>query len=130
MVVGALGIGHHAQLEAGGVVTHDAPQVVFEAILPGAVLAGNDDFPGSLVAQLHVVNARRHAGVIDGLDDLVVKLVVVHQAAVADGAIEDLDFRAVRHPPASGRFLGFNGFGGFRLGRHKGIKVGGGFGVN
>jgi hypothetical protein len=59
-----------------------------------------------LVAEFHVIHASGDAGVIDDLDDLVVEMVVVHQAAVADGAIHDLDFRAEGEPAAGGVVFG------------------------
>jgi hypothetical protein len=37
-------------------------------------------------------------------------MVIVHQAAVADGAIEDLDFGPVGKPAAGGGVFGFGGF--------------------
>jgi hypothetical protein len=119
VIIRALGVGHNGELELGGVIPDDAAQVLFAAVFPGAVFAGNNDLLGRLVAQLHVIHARGHARLVDRLDNLVVKLVVVHEAAVPDGAIEDFDLRAVRYPACGGCFLGFGCFGGFGFGGHK-----------
>ena len=119
VVIRALGVGHDRELKLGRVVAHDAAEVLLAAVLPGAVFARHDDLLRGLVAQLHVVNPRRHAGVIDRLNHLVVELVVVHQAAVADGAIQDFDLRAVGYPAPGGRLFGFGCFSRFGFGGHR-----------
>ena len=43
---------------------------------------------GGLVAQLHVVDAGRHARLVHGLDETVLEDVIVDQSAVADRAIQ------------------------------------------
>ena len=53
-------------------------------------LAGREDLLGRLVADLHVVDAGLDAGVVDGPDEAVLEHVVVDQAAVADGAVQNL----------------------------------------
>ena len=110
VIIAALGVGHHGELEIGLVVADDAAEVVLDAVFPAAVFAGLDAFARRLVAEFHVINAGGDAGVIDDLHDFVVEMVVVHQAAVADGAIEDLDFGPVGEPAAGGGVFGFGGF--------------------
>ena len=107
VVIAALGVGHDGKFQVGRVVADDAAQVFLEAVFPAAVFAGLDAFARRLVAEFHVINARRDARVIDHLHDLVVEVVVVHQAAVADGAIEDFDFGPEREPAAGGGIFGF-----------------------
>ena len=102
------------KFQVGLIVADDAAQVVLGAVFPAAVFAGLDAFARRLVAQLHVIHARGHAGVIDHLDDLVVEMVVVHQAAVADGAVHDLDF-GPEGEPAAGGVVFVCGFGGFHV---------------
>ena len=105
VVIGALRIRHHRKLEGGWIVADDAAQVVLQAVFPDTVLARDDDLPRGLIAQLHVINPGLHTGGIDGLDDLVVELVVVHQAPVADGAIQHFDLGAVGNPSSRRAFL-------------------------
>ena len=111
VVIAALGVGHGAKLERGLVITNDAAHVFLLAVFPAAMLALLDAFAGRLVAQLHIVHPRRDAGVIDDLDDLVAEVVVVHQAAIADGAVHDFDFGPVGNPAAGGGVFGFGGLG-------------------
>ena len=87
------------------------------AVFPVAMFAGLDAFAGRLVAKLHVIHARRNAGFENQLDGRVLEMVVVHQSAVADGAVHDLDFRAVGEPAAGGVvFVGsFGGFHGYQF---------------
>ena len=88
VIIAALGVGHDGEFQIGLVVADDAAQVVLDAVFPAAVFALLDAFARRLVAEFHVINAGGDAGVIDHLDDFVVEMVVVHQAAVADGAIQ------------------------------------------
>ena len=115
VIIAAFGVGHHGQLEVGRVVADDAAEVVLDAVFPAAVFALLDAFARRLVAQFHVIHAGGHAGVVNHLDDFVVEMVVVHQAAVADGAIEDLDFGPVGKPAAGGGVFGFGSFHGCQL---------------
>jgi hypothetical protein len=46
-------------------------------------------------------------------------MVVVHQSAVANGAIEDFDFGPVGEPAALRRFPGFGSLGAHKLGLKK-----------
>ena len=40
VIIAALGVGHHGQLQIGRVVADDAAQVVLDAVFPAAVFAG------------------------------------------------------------------------------------------
>ena len=98
----------------GFVVADDAADGFLGAVFPIAMFAGLDAFARRLVAEFHVIHAGGDAGVINQLDGRVLEMVVVHQAAVADGAVHDLDFGAEGEPAAGGvvfvgRFGGFHG---------------------
>ena len=54
-----------------------------------AELALGGHFLVVLVADFHVVDAGRHAGIIDRANESILELMIEHQPAVADGAIED-----------------------------------------
>ena len=112
VIIAALGVGHDGELQVGRVVADDAAQVVLDAVFPAAVFALLDAFARRLVAEFHVIHAGGDAGVIDHLHDFVVEMVVVHQAAVADGAVEDFDFGPVGEPAAGGGVFGFCSFHG------------------
>jgi hypothetical protein len=51
-----------------------------------------------LVADLHVVDASGDAAIVDGAYKGIVETMGVHQPAVADGAIEHLEFGPVGDP--------------------------------
>ena len=87
-------------MSLSGIVFADDPPDVFVAILPGAVLGGREELLGRLVADLHVVDAGLDACLVNRLDETVVEHVVVDQTAVANRAVEDLDFRTVGDPGA------------------------------
>ena len=108
LVVGLAGVGHGGKLEGGVVVADDPAQVVLVAVFPVAVLLPGKLRLGGLVAQFHVVDASLNIGVINGLDEVVLKQVIVDQAPVADGAVQNLDLGAERHP--RGVFFGFTHF--------------------
>jgi len=79
-------------------VADDPPDIGLIAVPPGAELVFREDFFRILVADLHVIQAGVDAGAIDGTDEGVGKLVGIDQTAVADGAVEDLEFRTVGDP--------------------------------
>ena len=99
-VVALVGVGHRRQLQGRVVVADDAPDVALDTVLPRSELPGRELRAGVDVPDLHVVDAALDAGLIDRLDGLVRELVVVHQAAVPDGAVHHLDLGAVRNPMA------------------------------
>jgi hypothetical protein len=106
VVVGLLRVGHHRELERRVVLSDDPAHVVLVAVLPGAELGGREELLGCLVAHLHVIDAGLDARLVHGLDEAVVEHVVVDQASVANGAVENLDFRTIRDPGcAHFRFL-------------------------
>ena len=97
----AAGVGHGTEFQAGllgGVVAHHAAHVLFLAVPPWAVLVVRKYLGVVLVADLHVVDAGLDAGLVDRLDLVVGKLGVVDQAAVADGAVQHLQFRPIGDP--------------------------------
>ena len=67
-------------------------------------LVAGVQFLRGLVAHLHVVDTGCAIGGIDRLDEIVVEFVIVHEPAVADGAIEHLDFGPVGNPALDGVF--------------------------
>ena len=77
---------------------HDTSNVVLVAKFPVAKIGPGKLILGGLVAEFHIVDARLDAGVVDGLDEIVLKLVGVDQATVTDGAVEHLYFRAELSP--------------------------------
>ena len=97
-VVGFSGVGHCGEFEGCVVFTDDAANVVLVAKFPVAKIGPGKLILGGLVAEFHVVDARLDAGVVDGLDEIVLELVGVDQATVTDGAVEHLYFRAECHP--------------------------------
>ncbi len=48
--------------------------------------------------EFHVVQTGGDAGLVDGLDEAVLEHVIVDEPAVADGAVEHLDFGSVCNP--------------------------------
>ena len=106
VVVGALGVGHDGDLERRGVVADDAADGVLVTVLPRTVLGGGVDALRGLVAQLHVVDPGGDQRLVDRFDELVLPDVLVDEPAVADGAVQDLNLGAIRHP----RALGFDVF--------------------
>jgi hypothetical protein len=64
------------------------------------MLAGREEPPRALVAELAVVNPSSDAGFVHRLDEGFVELVIVHQPAVANGAVENLDVWPVANPVA------------------------------
>ena len=80
VIIGPLGIGHDGQLQGGFIIADDAPDIVFQAILPLAVFARDNDLAGGLVTDLHVIDAGFDAGCIDCFHDLIIEMVVVHQS--------------------------------------------------
>ena len=64
------------------------------------MLSRREQPPRPLVAEFAVVNARGDAGLVHRLDKGFVELVIVHQPAVADSAVENLDVRPVADPVA------------------------------
>ena len=94
VIIAALGVGHDTQFQCGLVVSDDAAQRVLGAVFPVPMFTGLDAFARRLVAEFHVIHAGGNAGVINQLDRLVVEMVIVHQPAVTDGAVHDLDFGA------------------------------------
>ena len=95
------GVGHGRQFQRRGIVADDASDVVLVAELPRAALVACEEFFRRLVAQLHVVDAGRHAGVVHRLDKPVLEGVIVDQAAVADRAIQDFQIRTIGDPRGS-----------------------------
>jgi hypothetical protein len=91
-VVAFARVGHDGEFQRGGVFADDAADVLLLAVFPAAVLAELDVLPRGPVADLHVINASSDAGIIDSLHDAVLEVVVVHQSAVADRAVEHADF--------------------------------------
>ncbi len=107
MVVRPLGVGHDRELDAGlagrvrtrrGRVAYDPAQVVLGAELPGTRCGLSEYFAVRFVAKLHDVDPGRHACSVDALHERVLEAVLVHQAAVADRAVEDLQLRPEGHP--------------------------------
>ena len=99
-VVALVGVGHRRQLQRGLVVSDDAAEVALDAVLPRAELPRRK-LPARVdVPDLHVVDAALDARLIHRLHRLVAELVVVHQTAVPNGAVQHLDLGAVRHPIA------------------------------
>jgi len=65
---------------------------------PLAVLVGREDPLGRLVAHLNIVNTRCNDSLIHLAREFIRERVVCHQPAVANGAIQDFEFRAVCDP--------------------------------
>ena len=108
LVVGLAGVGHGGELERTVVVADDPAQIILVAVFPVAVLLPGKLRLGGFVAQFHVVDTGLDGGVVDSLDEVILKKVVVDKAPVADGAVQNLDLRAERHP--RGVFFGFTHF--------------------
>ena len=102
VVVGAIHVGHDRELDGARALAHHAANRVLLTEFPLPVLARREQPPRRLVAQLAIVHPSGDAGVIDSLDEGLVELVIVDQATVANGAIENLDVRAVADPVAFG----------------------------
>ena len=94
-------IGHGGELQAGApgvVVTHHASHVLFAAMTPRPKLRSRKQPLGVLVADLHRVDSRRKAGVIDGSDEGVRELMVVDQPTVSDGAVQHFQLWTKGYP--------------------------------
>ena len=98
LVIALFGVGHGRQLQRGIVVADNAADVLLAAVLPRSKLARRELLPRVDVADLHVVDSGLDAGLIHASDYVVSELVVVHQAAIADCDIDDLDFLPVPEP--------------------------------
>lgn len=110
--VALAGIGHHREFQAGClrvVVAGDAADILLRTAAEWTVLVLREKAPGVLVSDLHIIDARLNAGFVDRLDEIVVELMVVDETTVADGAVEHLQLRSVRHPG------GFHAHAPFRL---------------
>ncbi len=85
VVVGALGVGHDRDLHGRGSSPTTRRRSSSSQYFQCPNRRGRRSL-GCLVAELHVVDAGGDAALVDRLDELVVEVVVVDQAAVADGA--------------------------------------------
>ncbi len=101
MVVGAFRVGHGREFQLAIVVADNATNGVLIAVLPIAELVRRENPFRGLVAHFHVVHPRRNAGVIDSFDKTVLEHVVVDQASVTHGAVQNPDLGSIRHPRCS-----------------------------
>lgn len=93
VVVGAADVAHDGDLGVGGV--GDLAQELLVAEAPGAVLLDVELLLVGAIAELDIVHPRAHEAVIDLADQLLAEIPVVHEATIADGAVQGLDLRAV-----------------------------------
>jgi hypothetical protein len=69
---------HGGKLHIGFHAIYDAFDIVFVAELPGAVCIARIGRFGAFVANLHIIDACRCCGLIDGTHEVVIELPVVH----------------------------------------------------
>ena len=84
-------VGHHGHLHLGIDAVLHFPQEVVVTELPRAVFLGVEEFGGVLVTHFHVVDAGCGEECIEAADEFQGEVVLVDEAAVADGAVEDFD---------------------------------------
>ena len=102
LVVALFRISHGRQLERGVVVTDDAPHILLAGVTPGTVVLCGKLRTAVDVADLHIVDAGGDAGGVYTLNNGVIELGVVHQAAITNGGVENLDVLAVGQPALGG----------------------------
>ena len=89
--VHAAHVGHHGHLHVRFDAVLHFPQKVVVAELPRAVFLRVEKFGGVLVTHFHVVDAGCGEECIESTDEFQGEIVLVDEAAVADGAVEDFD---------------------------------------
>lgn len=105
VVVDAADVHHGRQLQAARLVADDPADVLIPTELPGAVLVAGEGLLRTHVAHLHVVHPGGAEPPVDGPDELVAEVPVVHQPAVTDGAVQDFDRRSIHGPCSSMKFV-------------------------
>ena len=84
-------VGHHGHLHLGFDAVFYLPEQVVVAELPRAVFLRVEKFGRVLVTHFHVVDAGCGKERIEAADEFQGEVVLVDEAAVADGAVENFD---------------------------------------
>ena len=89
--VDAAHVSHHGHLHLGFDAVLHFPQQIVVAELPRAIFLGVKKFGRVLVAHLHVVDTGSREEGVEATHKFQREIVLVHQAAVADGAVENFN---------------------------------------
>ena len=89
--VNATHVGHHGHLDLGIDTVLDLPKEVVIAELPRTVFLRVEEFRRVLVTHFHVVNAGCGKECVQSTHEFKRKIVLIDEAAVADGAVENFN---------------------------------------
>ena len=109
VIVGALGIGHHRELEIGVVLADDAPDIFLcHRTSTGHTRSGQKSSwrPCSPIPYSRCLPSTQAC--IDGLDQSHRQTVVVHQPTVSNGAVQHPDLGTIGQPVPGATLFGFH----------------------
>ena len=94
-------IGHNRELHPrrfGVVISRNFANILFIAVAERTKISFGEHLLGVPIPNFHIVNARRNTRFIHGFHKIIIKMMVIHQTAIADRTIEYFEFRTVGNP--------------------------------
>ena len=82
----------------GIVIPRNFANILFIAVAERTKISFGEHLLGVSVPNFHIVDTRRDTRFIHGLHKIIIKMMIIHQTAIADRTIEYLEFRAVGNP--------------------------------
>ena len=93
----AVGIDHDADLHIGFNALDDLADLVVVAILPRSEFSRRRNLAAGTIAHFHIIHTRNADRLVNGPDKFVSEIMVINQSAVANRAIQYLDFFSVHN---------------------------------